>query len=37
MIDLTEAPLLSIEAPELSGRAFNLLKKRPIPFYPQLR
>jgi hypothetical protein len=29
--------LLSIEAPELSGRAFDLLKKRPIPFYPQLR
>jgi hypothetical protein len=26
-----------IEAPELRRRAFDLLKKRQIPFYPQLR
>jgi len=37
MIDFIEAPALSIEAPELSGRAFNLLKKRKITFYAQLR
>ncbi len=28
MIDLIEASALSIDAPQLSGRAFNLLKKR---------
>ena len=34
MIDLIGG---SIEAPQLRRRAFDLLKKRQIPFYPQLR
>ena len=33
---MIEAGALSIEALELTGRAVNLLKKRKIPFHPQL-